>query len=526
MLNFVVFAIASLFVSSLRCQPSPTPTQRLGLFRTPPPLPPDRSLVLLASGSACDFFNKANLTSSDWYLDPQFAAVGWDRVRMPIGNSTRLVNSVIRHVTPPGAVNYVRVNFTLSAAQLARTKRFGMLLQVSTITQAAVLAINHNVVEPIASGTGLGARYWNAERHLDSRFLVRGNNVVALAADIYANDTSLLFIDVQILIDTHLVALSDVFAVTQPLPNDAWRNTTYNESLASGVTWTSVIMPVATTQSMRSRASAPTSTKAAIAARRQFSVSAERLSLFGSFVVYVIHEDPFKVFVNGVEVLRESAIVANRLPLYFNGNASFGSLRPGLNLLALECSDFHSDLGYCGIVLEGVPDAALWAQLDPSAPTAPQVNVTSGDNMAPSMAPFNLPLVVGIAVGAGLLLIAVIVVAIVWYRHATRETDSARVEQGARPANSQYQQIAVRDASMQSVRASMSLPSSHADYQQITLTAASDRESASIAPAVAPAKEAGHSTLYEASSSMYDRVSRTTSALDYDAPPLGTHAET
>jgi hypothetical protein len=494
--------------------------------------------VLLPSGSECHFFNKANLTSTDWYLDPKFAATGWEPVRMPIGNSTELVNSVIRHVTPPGSVNYARVNFTLSAAQLARARRFGILLQVSTITQAAVLAINHNVVEPVASGTGLGARYWNSERHLDSRFLLPGNNVLAIAANIYPNDTTLLFIDVQILIDTQIVTLSDVFAVTQPLPNDGWRNVTYNQSDASGVTWNSVIMPVGYDTIDAWPRFGSDLGEGAVAARRQFTVNAERLSLFSSFVVLVIHEDPFKVFVNGILVLRELAIVANRLPQYFNGNGSFPSLLAGLNLLALECSDFHSDLGYCGIVLEGVPDATLWAQLDPNPPSTAtqQVNLTSGAIMAPSMAPFNLPLVVGIAVGASLLLIAVIVVAIVWYKRATRETNSARVEQAGhdmRPAQSHYQQIAVRDASMQSVRMSMSVPSTNADYQQITLTAASSRESqasAASVPAESGAAEGGKQQ-YEVAPSVanvYDRISRATatSAQDYAAPPLGTQSVT
>jgi hypothetical protein len=510
---------------------SPPSKPRLGLFRTPPPPPADASQVLLASGSECLFFNKDNFSTSDWFTDPAFDASAWERVRMPIGNSTTLVNTVINHVVPPGLRNYVRVNFTLSAAQLARARRFGVLLQVSTVTQSAILAINHNLIAPLASGTGLGARYWNAERHIDASFLALGSNLLTLAADRYLPDTSLLFIDVQLLVDTQIVSLSDVFSIVQPIPDDGgkWHRPGYVEANASGAVWTSVVMPVGHDDVAAYPRFGFDLGAGPVAARRVFSASADRLGLFGGFVVHVVHEDPFKVFVNGAEVLRVSNINATRLPLYFNGNATVDRLLAGSNVLALECTDFHAELGYCGIVLEGVPNATLWASLDPDHTTiaASTTSEQTADVSAPApMEPFSLPLVIGVAVGATVFLIAGCALAIVFYRRATREPEQN--DEKPTPAQNQYQRIAVRDASMVSVRASDS--ASAAQYQQISLSAVEPERKSSTELSGSGTSEMHHT--YDAAPSearQYDRISRaapTTSPSEYAAPPLGTQTAT
>lgn len=441
----------------------------LGLFRRPPPTA-EPAAALLAHGGRCRFFNAGNLSDSAWLTDVAYDDSAWLAASMPLGNSTALVLTTIRTVQPPASVNYIRIKFTLDETQVRRARTYGMRLQLATLLNPTRLSFNGAALE---SGlrTALrepGALYWNSELVLDGAPLV-GENLIALEHARYDPDPLVFFVDVQLLIDLQLVPLSSFFSITLPVPSDkAWHRPGYLEMGARDASvWNRVVMPIgydvdsANTFARFGTMLSP-STSLSVAARRNFTLSASRAALFDAWTVSVVSEDRTEVLIDGeLKLVTNRDNLAGQQAAFWNGQFTM-DLAAGEHVVALEASNFHPPNFSLAVVIEGRPKVKVWETLVVSA-SSPATLTGAGNTSAVGAEPtIDLPLVVGVSVGATLFLAAVIALAVVLYQRA-----------GAEPAASGGGSTLSSMPEMTSAREAHSIAGTaaqHRDYGQLSLT--------------------------------------------------------
>jgi hypothetical protein len=492
----------------------------LGLFRRPPPNANAR-IVVLPHGSECRFFNAQNLSDSSW-LGLAYDDSSWRRHQMPIGNSTALVNTVIKTSVLPAVLNHVRIPFNLTAEQAEYCRRFGLRLQFALLLNPKRIALNGVSFESRFAPRVAGGYYWNNEIWRSFANATAGPNMLAFSVERFEPDPSIFFVDVQILIDTHLVGLASVFSIVKGLPADsAWRMPGFNETAARNsvvTTWTKVQFPLGfdneqATNFAKFGYMLPNTTDQAIAARIVVDLPPNMRDLFESFKVRLVADESTFVFINGVEVIG-SLGVKELTPAYWNVEVDFNKFVVGENVIALEIGLYHPGRLYSALVIEGIPRDLVSGSVTVGAPTPPPpppTTTTTGAANAVSPTAVDLPLIIGVSLGGLAFLLLVILVSIVCYQRRTREPPAKPLSQHPRemvsaqdrgydrvidPDAAQYDLIPKRMASNEGEyvgppmtnysQVPMERISTMADYQQPPMERASTSTSAAFSEYGAP----------------------------------------
>jgi hypothetical protein len=484
----------------------------LGLFRRPPPNANAR-IVVLSHGSECRFFNERNLTDSSW-LELAYDDSSWKRYQMPIGNSTALVNTVIKTIVVPTALNHVRIPFTLSAEQTEYARRFGLRLQFALLLNPKRIALNGVAFENRFAPRLPGGYYWNNEIWRNFANATAGPNILAFSVERFDPDPSIFFVDVQILIDTHVVGLTSVFSIARGLPTDlAWLKPGFNETAPRNgmvTTWTKAQFPLGFDSEQATnfaRFGYMLTTAEAIAARIVVDLLPNVRDLFESFKVRLVADEPTTVFINGVEIIRSSGVM-QMTPAYWNAEVDFNNFLVGENVIALNVGAFFPGRLYSALVIEGIPRLLSGSVTVDAPTTSSPPPTTTGAANAVLPTPVDLPLIIGVSLGALVFLLLVILVSVVCYQRHTRETPAKPLSQHPRemvsaqdrgydrvidPDAAQYDLIPKRMASNEGeydgppmtnnyAQAPMERISTLADYQQPPMERASTYSDYSAPP--------------------------------------------